>query len=166
MSTATAEPKLDPRTGKYLTFRLAREEFAIQVLRVREIMGMQDITAVPQTPAYMKGVINLRGKIVPVIDLRLKFGFPEVEATSTTCIIVVQLKSGREILLMGLLVDAVSEVSNFTAADIEDTPDFGNGVSTPYLLGIAKLKGSVKILLNIDEVLSTTEVQNLESVLS
>ena len=166
MSTATAEPKLDPRTGKYLTFRLAREEFAIQVLRVREIMGMQDITAVPQTPAYMKGVINLRGKIVPVIDLRLKFGFPEVEATSTTCIIVVQLKSGREILLMGLLVDAVSEVSNFTVGDIEDTPDFGNGVSTPYLLGIAKLKGSVKILLNIDEVLSTTEVQNLESVLS
>jgi purine-binding chemotaxis protein CheW len=166
MSTATAEPKLDPRTGKYLTFRLAREEFAIQVLRVREIMGMQDITAVPQTPAYMKGVINLRGKIVPVIDLRLKFGFPEVEATSTTCIIVVQLKSGREILLMGLLVDAVSEVSNFAAADIEDTPDFGNGVSTPYLLGIAKVKGLVKILLNIDEVLSTTEVQNLESVLS
>jgi len=166
MSTATAEPKLDPRTGKYLAFRLAREEFAIQVLRVREIMGMQDITAVPQTPAYMKGVINLRGKIVPVIDLRLKFGFPEVEATSTTCIIVVQLKSGREILLMGLLVDAVSEVSNFTAGDIEDTPDFGNGVSTPYLLGIAKVKGSVKILLNIDEVLSTTEVQNLESVLS
>jgi len=165
MSTATAEPKLDPRTGKYLTFRLAREEFAIQVLRVREIMGMQDITAVPQTPAYMKGVINLRGKIVPVIDLRLKFGFPEVEATSTTCIIVVQLKSGREILLMGLLVDAVSEVLNFTAADIEDTPDFGNGVSTPYLLGIAKVKGSVKILLNIDEVLSTTEVQDLESVL-
>jgi len=166
MSTATAEPKLDPRTGKYLTFHLAREEFAIQVLRVREIMGMQDITAVPQTPAYMKGVINLRGKIVPVIDLRLKFGFPEVEATSTTCIIVVQLKSGREILLMGLLADAVSEVSNFTAGDIEDTPDFGNGVSTPYLLGIAKVKGSVKILLNIDEVLSTTEVQNLESVLS
>jgi purine-binding chemotaxis protein CheW len=166
MSTATAEPKLDPRTGKYLTFRLAREEFAIQVLRVREIMGMQDITAVPQTPAYMKGVINLRGKIIPVIDLRLKFGFPEVEATSTTCIIVVQLKSGREILLMGLLVDAVSEVSNFTVGDIEDTPDFGNGVSTPYLLGIAKVKGSVKILLNIDEVLSTTEVQNLESVLS
>jgi purine-binding chemotaxis protein CheW len=166
MSTATAEPKLDPRTGKYLAFRLAREEFAIQVLRVREIMGMQDITAVPQTPAYMKGVINLRGKIVPVIDLRLKFGFPEVEATSTTCIIVVQLKSGREILLMGLLVDAVSEVSNFTAGDIEDTPDFGTGVSTPYLLGIAKVKGSVKILLNIDEVLSTTEVQNLGSVLS
>jgi purine-binding chemotaxis protein CheW len=78
----------DPRSGKYLTFRLAREEFAIAVLRVREIMGMQDITAVPQTPHYMKGVINLRGKIVPVIDLRMKFGFPEVEATPATCIIV------------------------------------------------------------------------------
>ena len=178
MATATAEPRLfsqgaklnetastDPRSGKYLTFRIAREEFAIQVLRVREIMGMQDITAVPQTPHYMKGVINLRGKIVPVIDLRMKFGFPEVEATPATCIIVVQLKSGKETLLMGLLVDAVSEVLNFAPSDIEDTPDFGSGVSTPYLLGIAKMKGTVKILLNIDEVLSTAEVQNLEAVL-
>ena len=178
MATATAEPRLfskgakpveasstDPRSGKYLTFRLAREEFAIQVLRVREIMGMQDITAVPQTPHYMKGVINLRGKIVPVIDLRMKFGFPEVEATPATCIIVVQLNSGSELLLMGLLVDAVSEVLSFAASDIEDTPAFGNGVTTPYLLGIAKMKGSVKILLNIDEVLSTSEVQGLEGVL-
>ena len=178
MSTATAEPRLfskttkpletgatDARAGKYLTFCLGKEEFAIQVLRVREIMGMQDITAVPQTPPYMKGVINLRGQIVPVIDLRLKFGFPEVEATAATCIIVVQFHSGKDTLLMGLLVDAVSEVLNFAATDIEDTPDFGQGVMTPYLLGIAKMKGAVKILLNIDEVLSTTEVQNLEAVL-
>ena len=178
MATATAQPttfsqglkpgegsSADPRSGKYLTFRLAREEFAIQVLRVREIMGMQDITAVPQTPHYMKGVINLRGKIVPVIDLRSKFGFPEVEATPATCIIVVQLHSGREMLLMGLLVDAVSEVLNFAPSDIENTPDFGKGISTPYLLGIAKMKGSVKILLNIDEVLSSSDVQNMESVL-
>jgi purine-binding chemotaxis protein CheW len=181
MATATAEPRLfskaskpdagstasptDPRSGKYLTFRLAREEFAIQVLRVREIMGMQDITAVPQTPHYMKGVINLRGKIVPVIDLRLKFGFSEVDTTPTTCIIVVQLQQGKETMLMGLRVDAVSEVLNFAANDIEDTPDFGQGVTTPYLLGIAKMKGSVKILLNIDEVLSTSEIQHLEAVL-
>jgi purine-binding chemotaxis protein CheW len=178
MATATAEPRLfsnnaklveasstDPRSGKYLTFRLAREEFAIQVLRVREIMGLQDITAVPQTPHFMKGVINLRGKIVPVVDLRLKFGFPEVEATPATCIIVVQLRSGKDTLLMGLLVDAVSEVLNFVQSDIEDTPDFGRGVTTPYLLGIAKVKGTVKILLNIDEVLSSSEVQNLEAVL-
>ena len=180
MATATAEPRhfsrgattsdsashtTDPRSGKYLTFRLDREEFAIQVLRVREIMGMQDITAVPQTPHYMKGVINLRGKIVPVIDLRLKFGFPEAETTAATCIIVVQLQSGKETLLMGLRVDAVSEVLNFAASDIEDTPDFGHGVTTPYLLGIAKMKGAVKILLNIDQVLSTAEVQHLEAVL-
>lgn len=178
MAIAEAEPKLfststkpkdassnDSRAGKYLTFRLAKEEFALQVLRVREIMGMQDITAVPQTPHYMKGVINLRGKIVPVIDLRLKFGFPEAEVTAATCIIVVQLRTGKDTLLMGLLVDAVSEVLNFVPADIEDTPDFGHGVTTPYLLGIAKVKGAVKILLNIDEVLSTSEVQHLESVL-
>ena len=171
MATAIAEPKLfskstkpaeasstDPRSGKYLTFRLAKEEFAIQVLRVREIMGMQDITAVPQTPPYMKGVINLRGKIVPVVDLRLKFGFPEVEATPATCIIVVQLKSGKDTLLMGLLVDAVSEVLNFSPADIENTPDFGHGVTTPYLLGIAKVKGTVKILLDLDQVLGADGV--------
>lgn len=170
MATVTASRPIettttDPRIGKYLTFRLAKEEFAIQVLRVREIMGLQDITAVPQTPHYMKGVINLRGKIVPVVDLRLKFGFPEVEATPATCIIVVQLRRGKDVLLMGILVDSVSEVLNFGAADIEDTPDFGHGVSLPYLLGIAKMKGTVKILLNIDEVLNTAEVQNLESVL-
>ena len=171
MAIATAELKhteastTDRRCGKYLTFHLAKEEFAIQVLRVREIMGMQDITAVPQTPHYMKGVINLRGKIVPVIDLRLKFGFPEVEATPATCIIVVQLRTGRETLLMGLLVESVSEVLNLAAGDIEDTPDFGQGVATPYLLGMAKVKGSVKILLNIDEVLSISEVQHMESVL-
>jgi purine-binding chemotaxis protein CheW len=128
-------------------------------------MGMQDITAVPQTPHHMKGVINLRGKIVPVVDLRLKFGFPEVEPTPATCIIVVQLYSGKNMLLMGPLVDAVSEVLNLAAGDIEDTPDFGHGVTTPYLLGIAKVKGAVKILLNIDEVLSTTEVQDLEAIL-
>ena len=178
MATATADTRFftkgakpteasstDPRAGKYLTFRLEKEEFAIQVLRVREIMGMQDITAVPQTPPYRKGVINLRGKIVPVIDLRLKFGFPETEATPASCIIVVQLNTGKDTLLMGLLVDAVSEVLNLAAADIEDTPDFGKGVTTPFLLGIAKVKGTVKILLNIDEVLSTSEVQNLEAVL-
>ena len=157
--------KTDDRAGKYLTFQLGREEFAIQVLKVREIMGVQDITAVPQTPAHVRGVINLRGKVVPVVDLRLKFRLPEMEYTQRTCIIVVQVQFQGTALMMGIVVDAVSEVLNLAAGDIEDTPEFGSGVVTPYILGMAKSKGKVKILLDIDQVLSSQELQGLESVM-
>ena len=157
----------DSRTGKYLTFLLGREEFAIQVLKVREIMGIQDITAVPQTPSYIKGVINLRGKVIPVVDLRLKFCLPEAEYTQRTCIIVVQVQSAGVTLHTGIIVDAVSEVLNLSGGDIEDTPDFGDGGSSAasYLLGMAKVKGKVKILLDIDRVLSAHEVQGLGALL-
>ncbi|MCX6619944.1 MAG: chemotaxis protein CheW [Acidobacteria bacterium] len=155
----------DPRCGKYLTFQLGREEFAIHVLKVREIMGIQDITAVPQTPEYLNGVINLRGKVIPVVDLRLKFGLPRAEYTQRTCIIVVQVQGSGGSLMMGTIVDAVSEVITLAAAEIEDTPDFGDGVRTPYLLGMAKIKGKVKILLDIDQVLTTQELSGLENVL-
>jgi purine-binding chemotaxis protein CheW len=157
--------KTDERAGKYLTFQLGREEFAIQVLKVREIMGVQDITAVPQTPPHVKGVINLRGKVVPVVDLRLKFRLPELEYTQRTCIIVVQVQFEASALMMGIVVDGVSEVLNLAAGDIEDTPEFGSGVVTPYILGMAKSKGKVKILLDIDQVLSSQELQGLESVM-
>ena len=157
--------KTNERAGKYLTFQLGREEFAIQVLKVREIMGVQDITAVPQTPAHVKGVINLRGKVVPVVDLRLKFRLPELEYTQRTCIIVVQVQFEASALMMGIVVDGVSEVLNLAAGDIEDTPEFGSGVVTPYILGMAKSKGKVKILLDIDQVLSSQELQGLESVM-
>lgn len=160
-----APARTEDRAGKYLTFRLAREEFAIQVLKVREIMGIQDITAVPHTPAYVKGVINLRGKVIPVVDLRLKFGLPEVDYDRRTCIIVVQIQHQGVMLLTGIIVDAVSEVLNITASEIEDTPDFGDGVETPYLLGMAKTKGKVKILLDIDRVLTAQELQGLNSFL-
>lgn len=152
------------RHGKYLTFHLGREEFGIQVVHVREIMGLQDITSVPQTPGFLKGVINLRGKIIPVVDLRLKFGFEKAEYTTTTCIIVVQVRRPDEVILMGLVVDSVSEVLNLSAEEIEDTPDFGDGSSAPHLLGIAKVKGSVKILLNIDHVLTAQELRGLEGL--
>ncbi len=158
--------KTGERAGKYLAFLLGREEFAIPVLKVREIMGIQDIAAVPQTPAYVKGVINLRGKVVSVVDLRLKFGLPEVEYTQRTCIIVVQVRLESVQLLMGMVVDGVSEVLNLAAGDIENTPDFGGGVVTPYLLGMAKSKGKVKILLDIDQVLSSQELAGLEPVLT
>jgi len=156
----------DDRAGKYLVFHLGREEFGIRVLKVREIMGVQDITAVPQTPAYIKGVINLRGKVIPVVDLRLKFGLPETEYTQRTCIIVVQVQGEAGVMLMGIVVDGVAEVLNLVSGDIEDTPDFGQGVATPYLLGMAKIKGKVKILLEIDQVLSSQGLHGIETVLN
>ena len=153
----------DPRMGKYLTFQLAAEEFGIRVLKVREIMGLQQITAVPKTPAHIKGVINLRGKVVPVIDLRLKFGLPAADYTARSCIIVTQVQGESAPVLMGIVVDGVSEVLNLTASEIEDTPDFGEEVSGHYLLGMAKVKGKVKILLDIDKVLSTQELHKLHT---
>jgi purine-binding chemotaxis protein CheW len=165
MQTAVMEPpaaaKTDSRAGKYLTFGLGREEFAIQVMRVREIMGVQEITAVPQMPDYVKGVINLRGKVIPVVDLRLKFAMPAQEYTQRTCIIVVQIDHEDTKVLTGVVVDEVSEVLTLQPGDIEDTPDFGRGVATPYLLGMAKVKGKVKILLDINKVMSDQEMQSL-----
>ena len=163
---AAAAPSSDHRSGKYLAFHLGNEEFGIQVMRVREIMGVQDITAVPHTPHHTKGVINLRGKVIPVIDLRLKFGLEEVPYTQRTCIIVVQVKADQAgSMLMGIVVDGVSEVLNLTGSDVEDTPDFGNGVETRGLLGMAKIKGKVKILLDIDHVLTTHDLSSLTAAL-
>lgn len=163
---ANSEPasaQTDARAGKYLTFQLASEEFGIRVLKVREIMGLQEITVVPQTPAHIKGVINLRGKVVPVIDLRIKFGLAASEYTQRTCIIVTQVQGDSGFVLMGIIVDGVSEVLNLSASEIEDTPDFGEDIGSRYLLGMAKTKGKVKILLDIDKVLSLQELHELTS---
>lgn len=157
--------KVDERAGKYLTFHLGQEEFGIRVLKVREIMGIQDITAVPHTPSHVKGVINLRGKVIPVLDLRLKFDLSDLAYTQRTCIIVVQVQGESGLILMGIIVDGVSEVLNLNGADIEDTPDFGANLSTPYILGMAKVKGKVKILLDIDQVLTSQEVRGLGSLI-
>lgn len=161
----TASPATDSRAGKYLVFQLDREEFGIRVVKVREIMGVQEITAVPQTPAHVKGVINLRGKVIPVVDLRLKFGLPPAEYTQRTCIIVVQVQAETNGMLMGIVVDGVAEVLNLVAGEIEDTPDFGQGLATPYLLGMAKIKGKVKILLDIDQVMTSRELHGIDSLL-
>ena len=161
----SAAPAADARAGKYLTFQLANEEFGIRVLKVREIMGLQEITAVPQTPGHIKGVINLRGKVVPVIDLRLKFGLEAAEYTQRTCIIVTQVQGESGSLLMGIVVDGVSEVLNLSGQEIEDTPDFGEAISGQYLLGMAKVKGKVKILLDIDRVLTTQDLHGLNAIL-
>jgi len=133
---------------QYLTFHLANEEYAVGILRVKEIIPYGALTKVPQPPPAIRGVINLRGKVIPVIDLRLKFGLPSIDYTQRTCIIVVQVKSGSSSLLMGIVVDEVSEVLTMAAGDIEDTPDFGANVETGYILGMAKIKGKVKAAFN------------------
>jgi purine-binding chemotaxis protein CheW len=165
LNDATASACLDERAGKYLTFCLAKEEFGIRVLKVREIMGVLDITAVPQTPQHVKGVINLRGKVIPVIDLRLKFGLQAAEYTQRTCIIVVQVTGEHAApIQMGIVVDGVSEVVNLSSQEIEDTPDFGEDIGAEYLLGMAKMKGKVKILLDIDRILSSQDIQKLRAL--
>lgn len=145
--------------GKYLTFKLANEEYGVEILKVREINGLIDITAVPQMPHYMKGVINLRGKVVPVIDLRLKFGIEEVEHTDQTCIIVVDV--GREV---GIIVDTVSEVLDIINDNIEPPPTLNSSVDTSFILGMGKVGDAVKILLDIDQVLTTEELVSVADI--
>jgi purine-binding chemotaxis protein CheW len=147
--------------GKYLLFELGREEFGIQVGAVREIMRLQHITAVPQTPDCVRGVLNLRGKVIPVIDLRRKFGFCEAADTHRSCIVVIQVAGAAGPSQLGVIVDGVSEVLNISGADIEDTPDLGAGTEVRYCLGMAKVKERVKILLDINSVLSARELGDL-----
>jgi chemotaxis signal transduction protein len=211
------------REGKYLTFSLAREGYGIGILKIKEIIGMLPITSVPQTPEYVKGVINLRGKVIPVIDLRLRFGMQEIDYTERTCIIVIEAQAPQmgkcwkakncnkkdcpahenkdlrcwiisgtfcrdeiqgsfhekieacrkcgfyrlanehaPVLTMGIVVDSVSEVLNIKAEEIQDTPTFGTKLNTDYILGMAKMDGGVKILLDIDRVLSAEEIAVVE----
>jgi purine-binding chemotaxis protein CheW len=150
------------REGKYLTFALTGEEYGIGILKVKEIIGLIPITTIPQTPGYVKGVINLRGKVIPIVDLRLKFGMEAIDNTEKTCIIVVEITNSSQKVMIGILVDSVSEVLNIKGGDIEDTPSFGNHLNTDYILGMAKTGGKVKILLDIDEVLSTEEISLMD----
>jgi len=148
----------ESQAGKYLTFALAQEEYGIGILRIKEIIGMMPVTAVPQTPPYIKGIINLRGKVIPVTDLRLKFGLEPMEYTDRTCIIVVEINNNSRSLIMGLVVDAVSEVANIKGDDIEKTPDFGVRLQSGYIQGMAKSEGRVKVLLDIDRVLANDQL--------
>ena len=150
------------QTGKYLTFTLNEEEYGIGILKVKEIIGMMAITSVPRTPEFVKGVINLRGKVIPVMDLRLKFAMGEIPYNDRTCIIVVEIDSQDSTVLIGIVVDAVSEVLNIAEDEIEEAPTFGSKLDTDYILGMAKMEGGVKILLDIDRVLSAKEIEALD----
>ncbi len=147
------------KEGKYLTFSLAGEEYGIGILKVKEIIGMMPITIVPQTPSYIKGVINLRGKVIPVVDLRVKFMMEATDYTERTCIIVVEILAAGRTILMGIVVDSVSEVLNIKETDIEATPAFGTKLDTEFILGLAKIGSGIKILLDIDQVLSVEEIK-------
>lgn len=146
------------RGGKYLTFSLAGEEYGIGILKIKEIIGMMSITAVPQTPDFVKGVINLRGKVIPVIDLRLRFGMEPIDYTDRTCTIVVEIEGASGPILIGTVVDSVSEVLNIKNEDIENAPSFGTRLNTESILGMAKMEGGVKILLDIDRVLDIKNI--------
>lgn len=166
MATATQEPQAASNaaanTGKYLTFILGHESYGISVLKVREIIRLMDITSVPQMPSYVKGVINLRGKVVPIVDLRIKFGLAEAQSCERTCIVVVQVKAPSGTLaFMGFIVDGVEEVTNFGSNEIEPTPDFGSKLDTDYILGMAKVRGKVKTLLDIDRLLTSEAFEQL-----
>lgn len=147
----------EERLNKYLTFALGEEEYGLEILKVREIIGLMDITRVPRMPDFIRGVINLRGKIIPVVDLRLKFGMDEQEDTKETCIIVVDLEK----LLIGVVVDKVSEVLDILEDRIEETPDFGISVDTEFILGVGKCDDDVVMILDIAKVLTTDDINRL-----
>mgnify|MGYP006287978301 FL=1 len=149
------------KEGKYLTFALAKEEYGLEILKVREIIGYMDITAVPQTPDYVKGVINLRGQVIPVIDLRAKFAMEATDVTDQTCIIVVEIAQDGRTFSTGIVVDFVQEVLDIEGENIEEAPQFGAAVDTEFILGMGKVGESVKILLDIDRVLGGSELGNL-----
>jgi len=152
--TKNRHEAMSDKEGKYLTFALAQEEYGLEILKVREIIGYIDVTAVPQTPHYVKGVINLRGQVIPVVDLRAKFGMETAAVTDETCIIVVEITHGSRKFNTGIVVDRVQEVLDIAGEDIEDAPEFGASVNTDFILGMGKVGESVKILLDIDKVLA------------
>ncbi|HPA45772.1 MAG TPA: chemotaxis protein CheW [bacterium] len=160
LSAARLEERMESgeRIGKYLTFRIAREEYGIEILKVFEIISLLPITEVPRTPKFVRGVINLRGKIIPVVDLRLKFGLPEIGYNERTCIIIVQIERGEQQIRTGVVVDNVCEVVNLTKGQFEPTPSFGPSVDTKFILGIGKVADRVILLLDVDEVLSVEEI--------
>jgi len=167
MNNATAvkenqSVKVDPRAGKYLSFFMANEEYAVEILKVQEIIGRMPITHVPLTSKYILGVINLRCKIHPIMDLKIKFGMDQTEITDETCIIVIKTAS----LMMGIMVDKVSEVVNVASEDVEDTPAFGGDVNPEYLLGVGKIGGRVRLLLDIEKVINASDIINMKKATS
>lgn len=155
------QPELAELTGKYLTFELGDESYGLQIYRVQEIIKMQEVTKIPRTPKCVEGVINLRGKVIPVIDMRKAFGMEERETSRETCIIIIQVQRGETSAILGVVVDSVAEVLDIGSEEIEPAPSFGAQVETQFILGMAKTKDSVKILLDINKVVDEEVLSSL-----
>lgn len=159
MTNETASESTKGLVGRYLTFQLGQESYGIAVMRVREIIRMTEVTGVPQLPSHVKGVINLRGKIIPILDLRCRFELSRIEDTERTCIVVVQVRSTRGgHCLTGLVVDAVEEVVQVSAGEVETAPNFGGRLQAECIFGMAKIKGRIKALLDIDRVVMADSI--------
>lgn len=163
-SGGIAESTLRASAGKYLTFELNCEVYGLEILKVQEIIGIMKVTRVPLAPGFVRGVINLRGKVIPVIDLRIKFSMNTKEDTERTCIIVVQVSGSSSVVIMGIIVDEVSEVLDIVEEQIEPPPSFGSRIDTDFILGMGKIGERVVMLLDVDRVLSGEEVKLIESV--
>ena len=161
---STSIDKVKDRQNKYLTFAIGEEQYGLEILKVRGIENLVTITKVPKMPPYIKGVINLRGKVIPMIDLRLKFDMEEKEYNDRTCSIVVEINGKKGIIVMGIIVDQVLEVININSDEIDENVNFGTQIDTKYILGIAKAKDAIKIILDIDKVLTTEELSLIEKV--
>ncbi|HNZ64648.1 MAG TPA: chemotaxis protein CheW [Smithella sp.] len=167
MNSATAvrenqSADIDSRAGKYLTFFLANEEYGVEILKVQEIIGRLPITPVPLTSKYIRGVINLRGKIHPIMDLKVKFGMDTTVITDETCIIVIKTDN----VMTGILVDKVSEVVSVASEDIEDTPSLGTEINSDFLLGVSKTGGRIKLLLDIEKIITASDFITMKKAIS
>jgi len=165
MIKAESEAAAVSRAGQYLTFLLGEETYGLAILKVQEIIGLMPVTKVPRTPPFVRGVINLRGKVIPVVELRTKFEMEALEDTALTCIIVVQVTGASQKVTIGIIVDRVAEVLAIADGEIEPAPSFGAGVSTEFILGIGKAGQKVIVLLDVDRVLSWGELSAVEQAL-
>ena len=147
--------------GKYLTFRLANEEYGLQIMKVQEIIGMQPVTHVPRLPPYVRGIVNLRGRIIPTIELRAKFGLERVADTEKTCIIVVEIMARSGKVSAGIIVDEVAEVLDIGAGEVSGAPEFGANMDTGAILGVGIVKGAVKILLDVEKALTSWDAMKI-----
>jgi purine-binding chemotaxis protein CheW len=159
----TTTTKAAAELAQYLTFFLAGEEYAIGILKVKEIIEYDTVTTVPKTPQWVQGVINLRGTVVPVVELGLKFGMPERPVTKASCIVIVEGQVGEQRSLMGVMADAVSQVMDIAAEDVREVPTFGTRINLDYLQGMAQLGKKFVLLLDIDKVLSADEAHELSA---
>ena len=157
-----ADQMVELQEGKHLTFSLGKETYGIPIQHVQQIIGMMDITEIPRMPKFIKGVTNLRGKIIPILDLRLKFGLPPIDYTDRTCIIIVEMQVNGIKKWMGVVVDAVSEVLNIQSSEIEPPPQYGTQTENDFLTGMGKVKGKVILLLEMQKVLNQEDLKLLQ----